>query len=279
MASPYEQLRSMGRVLRVPGRALTGLLHTAGGMWSYAERLRPTAPMSLVGAIGPNRRWTWAGASLEDVKTIKNAFGGTVNDVILTVITAGLRQQLLGRGEPVERLVVRSLIPVSVRTESEHGEYNNRVSAMFADLPVGIDDPVARFAAVREQMRALKASHQTIAGEALTALGTITPFAPIALAERTAMRVLRHLPQHSVNTVTTNVAGPQYPLYLAGRKILEYLPFVPIAHGVRVGVAIVSYNGRIAFGVTGDYDSAPDIDVLAHGIEDGLADLLKLAAA
>jgi len=279
VASPYEQLRSMGRVLRVPGRALTGLLHTAGGMWSYAERLRPTAPMSLVGAIGPNRRWTWAGASLEDVKTIKNAFGGTVNDVILTVITAGLRQQLLGRGEPVERLVVRSLIPVSVRTESEHGEYNNRVSAMFADLPVGIDDPVARFAAVREQMRALKASHQTIAGEALTALGTITPFAPIALAERTAMRVLRHLPQHSVNTVTTNVAGPQYPLYLAGRKMLEYLPFVPIAHGVRVGVAIVSYNGRIAFGVTGDYDSAPDIDVLAHGIEDGLADLLKLAAA
>jgi diacylglycerol O-acyltransferase len=114
-----------------------------------------------------------------------------------------------------------------------------------------------------------------LAGESLTALGELTPFVGIALGERAAMAVLRRLPQHSVNTVTTNVPGPQFPLYLVGREMLEYLPFVPIAHGVRLGVAITSYNGRVAFGVTGDYDTTADIDVLAHGIEDGIARLLK----
>ena len=216
--SPYEQFRAVSRLLHGPHRALTELREAVGGMWSYAGRLRPTAPMSLVGAIGPHRRWTWASAELDDVKAIKKSFGATVNDVVLAVITGGLREQLLARGEPVEQLVVRSLVPVSVRSDSEHGEYNNRVSAMFADLPVSIADPRSRLEAVRQQMEALKASHQTVAGEVLTAMGTITPFAPIALAERTVMRVLRRLPQHSVNTVTTNVPGPQYPLYLAGRK-------------------------------------------------------------
>jgi diacylglycerol O-acyltransferase len=128
-------------------------------------------------------------------------------------------------------------------------------------------------------MESLKDSHQVVAGEVLIALEAMTPFAPIAVAERAVMRVLRRLPQHSINTVTTNVAGPQFPLFLGGRRMIECLPFVPIAHGVRVGVAIVSYDGKIAFGVTGDYDSAPDIDVLAHGIEDGVAELHKLAAA
>jgi diacylglycerol O-acyltransferase len=126
-------------------------------------------------------------------------------------------------------------------------------------------------------MEALKASHLTLAGESLTSLGEMTPFAGIVLGERAATAVLRRLPQHSINTVTTNVPGPQFPLYLAGREMLDYLPFVPIAHGVRIGVAITSYNGHVAFGITGDYDTAPDIDVLARGIEDGITELLKAA--
>jgi len=274
--SPYEQLRAARRMLRVPGRALTALSETVGGMWSYAGRLWPTVPSSLVGSIGPDRVWTWAAADLGALKAIRRAFGGTINDVVLTVVTGGLREMLIARGEPVERLVVRSLVPVSVRSEAEQGQWGNRVSAMFADLPVAIDEPLTRLAAVREQMEALKRSHQTVAGEALTALGELTPFAPTALVERVAMRVMRRVPQHSINTVTTNIAGPQYPLYVAGREMLAYLPFVPIAPGVRVGVAIVSYNGRVAFGVTGDYDSVSDLDVLADGIEDGIAELLKL---
>jgi diacylglycerol O-acyltransferase len=123
----------------------------------------------------------------------------------------------------------------------------------------------------------LKTSHQAEAGIGLTALSQFAPSAAIALAERAVMQIMRHAPQHSINTVATNVPGPQHPLYLAGRQMLEYLPFVPIAHGVRVGIAIVSYNGRLAFGITGDFDSAPDIDVVAHGIEDAIAELARLA--
>ena len=229
-----------------------------------------------MGSIGPHRRWTWASATLDDVKTIRHAFGGTVNDVIVAAVTGGLRELLLSRGERTHGLVVRALIPVSVRPDGERAT-DNRVSAMFADLPVAIDDAVDRLDAVREQMAVLKASHQTEAGKIVTALGEFAPSAGLALAERAAMQILRRAPQHTVNTVTTNVPGPQFPLYLAGREMLEYLPFVPITYGMRLGVAIVSYNGKLAFGVTGDYDTTPDIDALARGVEHTIAELLKLA--
>jgi diacylglycerol O-acyltransferase len=237
----------------------------------------PTERTSIVGNIGPNRRWTWAGADLDDLKAIRKSFGGTVNDVILAVIAGGLRDLLIGRGEAVDRIVVRTLVPVSVRREDERGTYNNRVSALFADLPVAISDPLERLKAMGGQMEELKSSHQTLAGESFTALGEYAPAMAVAVGERAAMAILRRMPQHSINTVTTNVPGPQFPLYLAGRQMLEYLPFVPIAHGVRLGVAIVSYNGRVAFGITGDYDTAADIEVLANGISDGIAELRKLA--
>ncbi len=211
------------------------------------------------------------------MKTIRRTFGGTVNDVIVAAVTGGLRALLLRRGEATDGLVLRTLIPVSVRPEDEWGVRDNRVSAMLADLPVGIDDPVERLVAIREQMELLKGSNQAAAGEGLTALGRFAPSAALAFAERTAMQVLRRVPQHTINTVTTNVPGPEFPLYLAGREMLEFLPFVPVIYGMRVGVAIVSYHGTVSFGVTGDYDTTPDIEVLASAIEDTIAELLKLA--
>jgi diacylglycerol O-acyltransferase len=274
---PYGELRALGRASLAPGWALARLRDLMEGALSYARRIPPTAPNSLVGDIGPHRRWTWANGSLDDMRTIRQAFGGTVNDVIVTAVTGGLRALLLSRGERPEGLVVRTLIPVSVRPEGEHDTYDNRVSAIFADLPVAVDDAAERLDAVRRQMDDLKASHQSAAGEGLTALGGLAPPIALAFAERAAMRLLRRVPQHTINTVTTNVPGPQFPLSLAGRQMLACLPFVPIFHGMRVGVAVVSYNGRIAFGVTGDYDTVPDIHTLARGIEDTVAELVKLA--
>jgi diacylglycerol O-acyltransferase len=272
---PGKALGVLAHATAAPRAALSRLRDVTEGMVSYARRVPPTESSSLVGSIGPHRRWTWASAALDDVKTIRRTFGGTVNDVIVAAVTGGLRELLLSRGESTDGLVLRTLVPVSVRRDGER-DYNNQVSAMFADLPVAIDDAVERLAAVREQMAMLKASHQAAAGEGVTALGGFAPSAALVLAERTAMRILRHVPQHTVNTVTTNVPGPQFPLYLAGREMLEYLPFVPITYGMRVGVAIVSYNGKLAFGVTGDYDTVPDIDVLASGINDTIAELMKL---
>jgi diacylglycerol O-acyltransferase len=277
--SPYEQWRAVRRVLRTPGRAARQLVDLAGGVGSYVRRLVPTETTSLVGVIGPHRRWTWASVELDALRAVHRELGGTVNDVILTVIAAGFRQMLLERGELVDQITVRTLVPVSVRRPDERGTYNNRVSAMFAELPVSIEDPAERLAAVRRQMERLKASHETEAGESLVALGELAPFAGVVAAERVVMGVLRRVPQHSINTVTTNVRGPDHPLYLVGRQMLDYLPFVPIAHGVRVGVAIVSYNGKVAFGITGDYDAAPDIEVLAHSIECAVEELVKLTVS
>jgi diacylglycerol O-acyltransferase len=275
--TPYDEFRALCQATAAPRLALSRLRDTTEGMLSYARRVPSTKPNSLVGSLGPHRRWTFANATLDDVKTIRRTFDATVNDVVVAAVTAGLHELLLSRGEPVQGRVVRTLIPVSVRAENERGNFDNRVSGMLADLPVGIDDPVERLVAVRKELGMLKASHQAGAGQRLTAMAELAPSAALAFAERNSMRILRRLPQHTINTVTTNVPGPQHPLYLAGREMLEYLPFVPIVQGMRVGLAIMSYNGKVAFGVTGDYDTVPDIEVLAGGIEDAIAELLKLA--
>jgi WS/DGAT/MGAT family acyltransferase len=242
-------------------------------MANFRSLLGGGAASSLNGPIGPHRRWAWARARLSDIKQIREQHGGTVNDVVLAVITGGFRELLLSRGEPVEGRVIRTLVPVSVRAESERGTYNNKVSAMFAELPVGLEDPLARLGSVHEQMQELKQSGQAVAAERLTALGGFAPAVLLALAGRVGTR----LPQSAINTVTTNVPGPQKPLYLAGRRMLEAFPFVPLGGHVRVGVAIFSYDGGINFGVTGDADTAPDIGVLCEGIEGGVAELLPPA--
>ncbi len=270
--SPYEPLRAARVAAGSPARAAGTAVATARGLFAMAGVVAPPPPSSLNGVIGPHRRWAWARARLSDVKRVRGAFGGTVNDVVLTVVAGGFRALLAARGESTQR-DVRTLVPVSVRSSEEHGEYNNRVSAIFANLPVGIEDPVARLAAVRAQMEHLKHSGEAVAGDVLVGLSGFAPAMLLALGLRAATR----MPQHSVNTVTTNVPGPQQPLYAAGRRMLECFPYVPIAGHVRVGVAIFSYDGGLTFGVTGDYDQAPDIDVLCEGIERSMRELLAAA--
>jgi WS/DGAT/MGAT family acyltransferase len=273
VANPYEQFRAVRSGLRRQQRAGARLRDFVTAASSMAGVVRPTPQSSLNGPIGPHRRWDWARTSLADIKAVRGAFGGTVNDVILTVITRGFRDLLLSRGESVEGRVVRTLVPVSVRSQGERGEYNNKVSAMIAELPVGIESPIERLAAIRAQMDGLKESKQAVAGEVLTSLSGYAP--PLLLA--LGARVFSRLPQRNVNTVTTNVPGPQFPLYAAGRKMLEAFPFVPVANSVRVGVAIFSYSGMLNLGVTGDYDTAPDINVLCGAVEDDMRSLRKLA--
>jgi diacylglycerol O-acyltransferase len=269
-ASPYEAIRTVLAAARGPRRAAGEALSFGRGLVnlrSVASRGRQT---SLNGPIGPHRRWDWARSRLSDVKRIREAHGGTVNDVVLAAITAGFRDLLVSRGEEVEGRYVRTLVPVSVRAEHEHGTLNNKVSAMFAELPVSIADPAERLASISTQMRHLKASGQAVAAERLTALGGFAPGMLLALGGR----VFTRLPQRAVNTVTTNVPGPQYPLYFAGRRMLEAFPFVPLGGYVRIGVAIFSYDGNLTFGVTGDRETAPDIGILCRGIERGMRELL-----
>jgi len=275
VASPYEQIRAIRSVTRAPRQAMQQMEEFARGMRAWTGVVRPTPSSSLNGPIGPHRRWDWARTTLADVKTVRRALGGTVNDIVLTVLTRGFRDLLLERQESVEDRVVRTLVPVSVRTTGERGTYNNRVSAMIAALPVGLVDPAERLAAIRAQMDDLKESKQAVAGEVLTSLSGFAPSMLLALGTRVAMRI----PQRNVNTVTTNVPGPQHQLFACGRPMIEAFPFVPLASTVRVGIAIFSYNGMLNYGVTGDYDTAPDISVLCSGVEAGMTELLKLADA
>jgi diacylglycerol O-acyltransferase len=256
--SPYEQLRAVRSAARSPRRAASTAAVTARGLWSMSGAAATPPASSLNGPIGPHRRWTWARSQLSDVKRVRAALGGTVNDVVLTAVAGGFR----------------ALLPVSVRSNDEHGEHSNRVSAIFANLPVGIEDPVERLAAVRTQMEHLKQSGEAVAGDVLIGLSGFAPAMLLALGLRAASR----MPQRSVNTVTTNVPGPQRPLYAAGCRMLECFPYVPLGGHVRIGVAIFSYDGGLTFGVTGDYDEAPDITVLSEGVEDSIRELLLAAS-
>jgi WS/DGAT/MGAT family acyltransferase len=278
LASPTEMARWVRSGLRRPRRLLADVGDLLQGAKAMGQALRPNVPLSIEGTIGPHRRWAWARTSLADVKLIRKALGGTVNDVVLAAITSGFRDLLLSRGDEIDGTVVRTLVPVSVRNPDDHTA-NNQVSGMIAELPVGIADPVERLHAIHTQMAGLKESHQAVAGSVLVDMAGFAPPMLLSMGLRTAISVMRRLPQRSVNTVTTNVPGPQIPLYACGREMLEYFPFVPLSQGVRTGVAILSYNGKVAFGVTGDWDTVPDVALLAEGIERGMQELLQRATA
>jgi len=272
--NPSEQLRSVRAAARAPRASLVQARDLLRGMTSSASVVRPVGGSSLTGSIGPHRTWSCAHVRLSDVKSVRAALGGTVNDVVLTIVSGGLRDLLEARGEPIADRTIRALVPVSVRRPGEQGVYNNRVSAMFADLPVGVADPAARLEAVRAQMDGLKESKQAVAGDALTSLSGFAPPMLLALGTRLAARA----PSLGVQTGVTNVPGPQQPLQTLGRRLLESFPFVPLIGHVRISIAIFSYDGGLYFGVTGDYDSSRDIDVLTTGVEQSMAELLANVA-
>ncbi|HSO99594.1 MAG TPA: wax ester/triacylglycerol synthase family O-acyltransferase, partial [Solirubrobacteraceae bacterium] len=239
LMTPAHAIGALNRMLGAPRQAAQLAAETVKGTAAMRGLLRPSPSSSLNGSIGPHRRWAWAHAQLSDVKVVRAGIGGTVNDVLLAAISRGFADLLRSRGEDPGAVKVRTLVPVSVRRPGEKGTYNNRVSAMFAELPVGIDDPVERLQAVTAQMDGLKRSHEAVAGEVLVSLAGFAPSLLLSLGMRAAFRV----PQRSLNTVTTNVPGPQQPLFLAGRRMLEAVPYVPIANQVRIGIAIFSYDG------------------------------------
>jgi len=274
--SPYEQLRAARASTRALRQGFSYAKEVGQGVVAMAGLVRATPMSSLNGPIGPHRRYAWASTSVDDIKRVRKNLGGTFNDVVLASITNGFRELLLSRGEDVER-VVRTLVPVSVRPRDSSGKavgdgtFENKVSAMFAELPISIDDPAERLHAITAQMDGLKDSKQALAGEALTSMSGFAP--PMLLAM--GMRLATRAAQRNVNTVTTNVPGPQFPLYAAGRKMIRAFPYVPLGGQIRIGIAIFSYDGEVNFGVTGDYDTTPDLDVLTAGIEDGMTQMLK----
>lgn len=270
---PVREAAALSGAVAHPDRVVRQATDTVRAIAKLAPYLWPAAGSSLSGNIGQQRRYIWARASLDQVKTIKRELGGTVNDVVLAAISGGFRALLLARGEQPEPHKVPSLVPVSVRAPGEESIYENRVSAVVAYLPVQVADPVDRLAAVRAELAGLKASKEAMLGEELASLGRYAPFPVVSRGIRLAFS----LPQREIVTVTTNVPGPRQPLYAMGRRLVEIIPYVPIATTVRIGISIFTYCDNVTFGVTGDFAANPDLDVLARGIEHGVAELLEAA--
>jgi WS/DGAT/MGAT family acyltransferase len=257
---PAEIVRTLRSAVRGPRQFASGLMEAAGGVGALARgTVRPAPASPYNGDIGPHRRFTWVRVALDDIKAIKNSLGGTVNDVVLATVTGALRRHLHARGVSTQDLTLRAMVPVSVRSDLEQGALGNRVAAIMAPLPVWCENPTVRLDVVQDAMRNLKSSGQAVGAEVLTRIGGFAPPTIMAQATRLGAR------QRAFNLVVTNVPGPQFPLYIQGRELLDVFPMVPLAMNQRLGLALMSYNGAINFGLIGDYDSMPDLeDVAAH---------------
>lgn len=250
------------------GQVVQGAAEIAGGL------LRPAAASSLTGPVTNMRRYATVEVSLEDVTTICDRFEVTVNDVALAAITDSLRTMLIRRGEAPQRNSLRTLVPVSVRSNDATDKTDNRVSVMLPYLPVDKADPISQLRTVHARLTKAKASGQRQAGNIFVSAANAIPFPLTAWT----VRALTRLPQRGVVTLATNVPGPRHRLHIMGREVVRLLPVPPLALQLRTGIAILSYADHLAFGIIGDYDAAPDVDELASGIKRAVARLTALSA-
>jgi len=255
---PGELARTARAVVRTPRRLLQGARDglQAMGALGFAG-MRPAPPTPLNVKVGPHRRYTWVDAELSELQRIKDSLGGTVNDAVLAVVAGALGRFLRHRGVDTEGLRLRALVPVLVRGEGHGRALGNEAAPLWVSLPVGIEDPVRQHAAIRDATAELRDGQQAIGARALTELAGFAPPTIMSQAARLQQR------QRFFNLVVTNVPGPQQPLYLLGRRLRALYPVVPLAGNQALGVAVMSYDGRLGFGLLGDYDALADLDTLA----------------
>jgi diacylglycerol O-acyltransferase len=271
--APAEMVRGARAMMRRPRRALGHVKDALVGVsaTTFAGINAPAPPSPLNVEIGSHRRYTWIDADLAQFKAIKNSLGGTLNDVVLAAVSLTLGRHMRAQGFDTEGLVLKAMVPVSVRADIERGALGNRVAAMWAPLPVGVVDPVECLAEVRLEMDDLKQSSQAVGAEVLTNLAGFAPPTILSQAARLQAR------QRFFNLVVTNVPGPQFPLYLLGRRLKALYPVVPIARRQALGIAVMSYDGHLGFGLLADYDALPELETLARELERSIAALAKAA--
>jgi WS/DGAT/MGAT family acyltransferase len=262
---PLAAARAAGSVK--PG----DVARTLSGMGSFlrAGVAAPASPLNR--PIGPHRRFAYFESPLARVKQVKAGLGGTVNDVVLAAVAGGLRRWLLADGHEIGDMTLRAMVPMSTRAQEEHGALGNRVTTMYAPLPVGLPGVKDRFRAVHEAMGGLKESGQAVGADVLTRL---TGFAPPTLLAQAARLQGR---QRLFNLTVTNVPGPQFALYLLGRRLEGIYPQVPLARNTALGIALMSYDGKLCWGLLGDYDALPAIEDVAACVEQELDALAEAA--
>jgi WS/DGAT/MGAT family acyltransferase len=269
---PREAARGVRAALRGPRRVAAQLAAPVAGLGAMARvGLAPAPPSPFNAPIGPHRRFAWVDADLVELKAVKDAFDGTLNDAVLTAVTLALGRWLRAHGFEADGVVLRAMVPVSVRADAERGALGNRVAAMWAPLPVGVKDPHACFDAISHAMASLKRSSQAVGAQAITSLADFAPPTILSQAARLQTR------QRFFNLVITNVPGPQFELFALGRRLRAIYPVVPLARNTALGIAVMSYHGRIGFGLLGDYDVMADLAGLRSDLDGALGDLAAAA--
>ena len=271
---PFDQTRLLARAAREPAEAVARLRETVRGLTVLAQGFRPATPTSLSGPLGRARRYAVTRMPLADIALAADAYGVTVNDVYLAAVAGAFRRLLLSRGEEPDGDAIRTLVPVSVRGGNERRLINNRLASMLLQLPVEVEEPSDRLRAVHRRIAELRANHEVEAGVTLVEFAGQEPFAAVSFLIRTALR----MPQRAIATVTTNVPGPEVQLYILGRPVREILPYVPIAERMRIGVAVLTYAGQAAFGITADFAAVPEADDFAAAVVDEVVRLRAAAA-
>jgi diacylglycerol O-acyltransferase / wax synthase len=263
--------RALGAISN-PGHSVEQAREAAEGLGEIVwAGMNPAPDVPLNVPIGPHRRVRWVQSRLSDFKEIKDGLGGTVNDAVLAVVAGALGRWLRTRGVRTEGLELRALVPVSIRAQDERGALGNRIAAMRGPLPVYVEDPVERLQQVQESMGNLKQSKQALGAEVIAGLTDFAP--PTLLAQASRLNFSTRL----FNLIVTNVPGPQFPLYLLGREMLEIVPIAFLPENHALAIAIMSYNGKVDFGLLADYDAMADLEDFGEMLEAALAELLKEA--
>jgi WS/DGAT/MGAT family acyltransferase len=274
MKVPLRLGRRVLRAAQHPRTAVQQAMSAAEGIGEIAwELLNPAPDVPLNTPIGPHRRYVWVHSHLDDFKVVKDAFGGTVNDVVLAVVAGALRRWLHQHGVRTPGLALRALVPVSMRSEEERGMLGNRLAVVRAPLPVFAQDPVERLRIVREEMAKVKQSKQVMGAETLVALNDFAP--PTMLAQASRLNFSTRL----FNLLVTNVPGPQFPLFVLGRELETVVPVAFLPNNHALAVANFSYNGKLSFGLLGDLDAMDDLEVVRTGLEQALEELVEAARA
>jgi WS/DGAT/MGAT family acyltransferase len=270
---PGEMVRGARRLMRAPRRAIAQVKDAlvSVGATTLAGINAPAPPTPFNVDIGPHRRYTFLDADLAEFKAIKDSLGGTLNDVVLASVTLALGRYLRDRRTDTDDLVLKAMVPVSVRSKSEHGALGNKVAAMWAPLPVGVENPAESLRRISSAMEDLKSSGQAVGAQVLTNLAGFAPPTIMSQAARLQAR------QPFFNLVVTNVPGPQFPLYLLGRRLRVLFPVVPLAQRQALGIAVMSYDGHLGFGLLGDYDALPELERIREDLKWAIDSLARTA--
>jgi len=272
--APIGVLRRIGKAVERPREAVKRVSEAVEAVgevgWNFAN---PAPKVPLNAPVGSHRRFEWVRADLDQFKRVKSALGGTVNDVVLAVVSGALRRWLHSRGVRTEGLELRAQVPVSIRGADERGQLGNKLVALRGPIPVYVEDPVRRLELCRREMEGVKDSRQALGAEVISRFNDFAP--PTLLAQAARINFSTRL----FNLVVTNVPGPQIPLYVLGRELEDIFPVGFLPPEQALFVAIMSYNGGINFGLLADYDAIPDVGVIADAIEASIAELVEAAEA